>query len=394
MAETAHARYRARLAALADDHVVPGAIGNAAAGLAPRDGWVRTYGRFTPDQEPFATLVLEAGAPQTIVRVEAFATCPPGDSPDAVCARDAALGWIRVSPFPSDPGLPTLPAVLSARPSATVVRYRPGRRCTIRFDENESSRFAKVFPDDDGEGIHATTVALWRAAASGGLDFAVAMPDRWDPATRTLWQGTVPGAPIVERLCGAEGATLVRRMGRVLASLNGAGLEPPRTFDGPAQLVRSVDYGEELVRRVPGTAEDVDTLIATLTAAHAASGGRPLRPIHGAPHAHQWLDDGARLGLVDFDRMAQGDPELDVATFLGELDFETDLAIPVDRLAREFVAAYESVAGPLDRGLLAAYRAHKRLAKALRSARALRPDGDVRAWRHLRRALAACRETP
>ncbi len=47
----------------------------------------------------------------------------------------------------------------------------------------------------------------------------------------------------------------------------------------------------------------------------------------------------------------------------------------------------------LEPSLLAAYRAHKRLAKALRTARALRPDGDERAERHLARA-AECLATP
>lgn len=98
---------------------------------------------------------------------------------------------------------------------------------------------------------------------------------------------------------------------------------------------------------------------------------------------------GDRLGLVDFDRLSAGDPELDVATFLGELDFEDGLACPVVRLAESFVAGYEASAGGLDCRLLSAYRAHKRLAKALRSARALRADGDTRATRHFRTAHAA-----
>ena len=39
-------------------------------------------------------------------------------------------------------------------------------------------------------------------------------------------------------------------------------------------------------------------------------------PVHGAPHQHQWLADGQRLGLIDFDRFALGDPELDLAVTL------------------------------------------------------------------------------
>ena len=77
---------------------------------------------------------------------------------------------------------------------------------------------------------------------------------------------------------------------------------------------------------------------------------------------------------------------------MAELDFEDRTAVAVDELNGAFLSGYEDVAGALDPALLRAYRAHKRLAKALRTARALRPDGDERAGRHLARA-AECLAT-
>jgi len=85
--------------------------------------------------------------------------------------------------------------------------------------------------------------------------------------------------------------------------------------------------------------------------------------------------------------VARGDPELDAAVFLAELDFEDDLQLPVDELEDAYIAGAEAIGLSLDHQLLLAYRGHKRLAKALRSARAVRPDGDQRAEAHLRRAL-------
>ena len=89
------------------------------------------------------------------------------------------------------------------------------------------------------------------------------------------------------------------------------------------------------------------------------------------------------MGLVDFDRICFGDPELDAATFIAEMDFEDHQAVPVEEINGLFLEAYQSVAGPLDNDLLQAYRAHKRLAKALKAARALRVDGDLKAMRHI-----------
>ena len=91
--------------------------------------------------------------------------------------------------------------------------------------------------------------------------------------------------------------------------------------------------------------------------------------------------------LVDFDRFSLGDPELDVATFISEMDFENPKRVPVEDINRAFRNGYETIAGPLDSRLLNAYRAHKRLAKALKAARAVRPDYERRPERNLRRAL-------
>jgi hypothetical protein len=63
------------------------------------------------------------------------------------------------------------------------------------------------------------------------------------------------------------------------------------------------------------------------------------------------------------------------------MDFERGTAVEAVKTA--FLVGYEEVAGPMDGDVLSAYRSHKRLAKALRSARALRADGDARAERHL-----------
>ena len=87
--------------------------------------------------------------------------------------------------------------------------------------------------------------------------------------------------------------------------------------------------------------------------------------------------------------MAWGEPELDVATFLAEMDFEDGAQVPVAAINGAFQAGYEAVAGPLNPQLLNAYRAHKRLSKALRNAYAVRSDNDLRVERALEQALAA-----
>jgi hypothetical protein len=359
---SAHARYRTRLIALGDDEAILPAVG----GRLERD-----YARFHPHRQPFATLVLR-DVREPVLRLEAFDERPSGEG---VVASEA--GWLRVCAFASDPALPALPELLARPGRQAVVRYRPYRRCTVRF----GGGYAKVFADRRGERLADEGRMLWAAGERGELGFAVPRPERYDPASRTLWQSRVPGRrPAPETLPA-------RRMGRALASLASADLGPRRVVTPTGQLARSARMGWCLVRAVPGAAAEVRELLGGLRRAGAASAHDRLVPVHGNPHPGQWLDGESGLGLVDFDGLALGEPELDAAAVVAALEFEDPTRVPVDRLRDDFLAGYHEGGGSLDVRPMAIHRAYRRLAKAARVAGSLRPDGDERARRHVRRAL-------
>jgi len=370
-------------------------------GRTGAQSWRRVYGRFLPWEAPYARLVYEGGpsddalaaarwcvpdaAPRQIFAVvDLFESRPDGDE-QTVCLPE--VGWARFTGPADDAALTTLPSVLALDPDVEIVRYRPERRCTFRT-RGAQVRYGKVFPDTAGAQLHEDAQGLYRASARGELGFSVAEPVAWDAERRVLWQRAVSGEPLLERLSGPGAAALAGRMGEAAGTLVASTVVPAARFDAPVQCARSRSYARELGVRVPALAKEAAGLGEDLDALHRQRPGR-ARPIHGAPHVNQWLLHGDRLALVDFDRMSIGNPELDVATFLGELDFEEELTTPVETIARSFIDGYERTAGPLDPALLAAYRAHKRLAKALRSARALRPDGALRAIRHFATARAA-----
>src|SRR3954464_2444364 len=114
MTASAHDRYRRELALLADDRRLLDA-------LDLDDRWQRRYGRFFPDREPFAVLTLQG--PERLCRVDVF--------------REPALRF-AITDVADDPALPGLRALLDA--GAEIVRYHPGRRCTVRHGE----RFGKL----------------------------------------------------------------------------------------------------------------------------------------------------------------------------------------------------------------------------------------------------------
>jgi hypothetical protein len=384
---SAHARYGSRLAALRADEAVLPPVVRAAERLSLAGGdqcLSRDYARFHPHRDPYATLVLR-DLREPVLRVEAYDARPADwGARAAVVWSDA--GWLRVSPLASDPALPSLPALLARTDTHTVVRYRPYRRCTVRFDDNADSSYAKVFADRRGERMVGEGAALWAAAGRGELAFAVPRPERYDPAGRTLWQSRVRGRPVGAELNRPAGTTLAWGMGVALASLARADLTPRRVLGPPAALARSAQLGRSIVRSVPGAEREVEALLAGLRSAHAAATRTRLAPVHGNPHAGQWLAGEAGLGLVDFDGLALGQPELDASGFLAALEFEDPARVPVERLRAAFLAGYRERGGELDARLLSIYRVHRRLAKAARVAASLRADGDARARRHLRRA--------
>ena len=395
MSRAAHTQYREQLAALAGDIAVLRAIQNATpahAWWSPDKTWRRMAEAFHPGQEPYAALTYEAVGPRPqLFHVEVFQE-QPADYGDGLVAPEQILGWVRYRPFPADSILNTLSQALAGGGQPRVLQYWPGKRCTIRFEEGTESRYTKVYPKkflrrDRGAQLHRVATALSTAAGRGEIGFTVAAPVCWDADTRTLWQLHLEGTPASSLLAGDSGCRVAYRMGQAAASLGRCGIVPTRIFDVHEQLADSADYGGELATHVPRLAATVDALLSELEAMAAEPLQRALCPVHGDLHAGQWVVDGPRLGLLDFDDFSLGEPERDAAFFVTQLESELGLGLRVAQLAEAFLAGFEEVAGSLDPRRVAAYAAHKWLSKARKAARELRSDGDARAERMLSRAI-------
>lgn len=373
---TPHERYRDRLALLADRTALSEVLGVGS----------RHYGRFHPGDPVWAVVVTElaAGGLRT---VEFSADRLPGSS------LHPLLGPFRVSEPGGDPALPALGRLTSALAECRMLRYRPGTRCTLRTTRDGSEWIVKVLAA--GPGTAATVArmdrqqrALAEAADTGAVSFRIADAGPSDPAQGSLWQSVVPGRPIESILLGPDGPDLAFRLGRAIAELAAAPLDEvsgPAIDEAESQLARTDRAIDQLVGRVPTLAGPAGRVRQALAEQHRRLRPRPMVPVHGAPHMHQWLIDGDRLALIDFDRFHRGDPELDIATLVAELETESRMTAPVDQIESAAVAGYETVGGALDPERLRLYRLHKRLAKATRTAWALRPDGDRRAAQHLDR---------
>jgi thiamine kinase-like enzyme len=110
--------------------------------------------------------------------------------------------------------------------------------------------------------------------------------------------------------------------------------------------------------------------------------------VHGALHTRQWLRKPDRLALVDFDRCAMGDAELDIATFLAEWDYES---VPIgERVKSAFMAHINGK----NVARIAFYRAHKHLSKAFKASRALKTGAQAKVQRNLQRLRWVLAQAP
>ncbi len=351
----------AMIEALIHDDPIPAWLGDGRQ-------WTRVYGRSAGKNR--ATLVYE----------------PEAGADGAMCIElgdggidVGALLQVRAMRWTEDPALPALKPLACSRENLHAVRYRPHKRCTMRLD-GQNQLFLKCVADGRGEAINHDARILYNAAKDGLLGFGVARPAGWLGSSRIIAQHAVPGSPVVDRLWAGDGDILAEKLGRANATLAMTALKPSLRFSYADQMKRTQKYAVRLRKRLPQSAGSVDQLLHQFA---KVTGGAADRPIHGAPHAHQWLDGPNGPMLVDFDRFSLGDPELDAATFAAEADFES--APNASAVGAAFVHGYGDIV-QLNCNLLLAYRLHKHVAKALRTLTAIRVDAESRALEILLRA--------
>ena len=239
----------------------------------------------------------------------------------------------------------------------------------------------------------AMATAVRRAMDSDGL----ARRDAWSPGmgepptfgtVREGWQ-TAPPPPTRELTTLIARAVRGERLdeAEIARLFRARGAEFSAVCEAADQLRRSARYARQFARLLPELHAPIESFITLATQAHARHPDGAARPIHGAPHPQQWLL-GTRVGLVDFDRVGSGPVELDAATFVAELDFESLDDGLRESLSATFLAAYAERVGGLDAARLDLYRAHKHFAKAFKTAAAIRSDRRERSAQILAGAVA------
>jgi aminoglycoside phosphotransferase (APT) family kinase protein len=240
-----------------------------------------------------------------------------------------------------------------------TVRYRPGQRhvLRVRAGKEGTAFFVKVYRDDTGR--HTVAAAARVAgvlAAGGGTGGASASAGVYVAADRTALWAEVPGVSLGD-VVAASGAAAARHVGSVGSALrrlhDATPVEDlPDRPDAAQQADETLRTAQLVDALLPPVGERLRLAVARALDLLSALPPGPRTLTHGDVKCDNLLVEGARVHLLDFDRVGRGDPAADLGKFLADL--------------RWCAGADERVVGALHEALLHGYGAvpWARLARA------------------------------
>ena len=253
---------------------------------------------------------------------------------------------VRVRLFPSDPDLPTLPRVMDAaqlgsvladelgiggRSSGrqgvscrtTLLRYRPGKRATVRVQLGGRHLVAKVYHDPAKAAAVAAESEAIMSAASGARRLRLAPTVAHVPELRAVVQREVSGTPL-DVIVGAlprslHTAAAIRQAAEALGELHALPATSARQRSVEAELRRFGQRAARIRVAAPRLGDELGRLASRLEDARSRLPEPRLGLVHGDCKPSQFLLDGPQVLLMDLDHLGVSDQATDVGTFLASL---------------------------------------------------------------------------
>lgn len=274
--------------------------------------------------------------------------------------------------FPFDARLPGLRKIVAGAPEmrrlvspggaehivswrADVVRYRPDMRAMARVEvvhgggrQGQTERvYAKAYREiEDGQRAYDLLAAI-AARAEPPDGFHAPRPLAWDPGLRTLLIAEATGDRLLDIIRQNDdnlAPRAVRRAARAVAAMHDSDIAPALLpAASPDRDHQFAEVSGQLLRVFPERADAIQELVSQIEAVFRPA---PPRPTHYDLKQGHILVDPAVVTILDFDKMAMGDPLIDVANVVATLSAEregsTRRAARRESLAELFVEEYFS----------------------------------------------------
>ena len=267
---------------------------------------------------------------------------------------------MRAYRFPNDPILPSLtkalnPQTVSAALAAALpdfqsstarilrcdvrpLRFRPGRRCTMRLDvwlrEKDSGvihhrvLYGKIYHDlEKAEHVYNQMLSISSSipAQQGHVSFATA--SAFLPELAMVLQDPIEGVPLDSLLSCNTGAWDSRGFAgtiaaaSALAAFHSSGLAAGKPRSISTELARFKKRGARIGQVNPELSNEMIRLADALSSWLDTLGhwGATTRLVHGDCKPAQFLINNQQVALLDFDHCGMADPAVDVGTFLATL---------------------------------------------------------------------------
>lgn len=223
---------------------------------------------------------------------------------------------------------------------ATPLRYRPGKRCTLRVDlwlrdsageRRRRTLFGKVYHDaDKAAAVYAEMHMLAGALPVREGRLVLAAPVAFLHEPRIVLQNPVAGTPLELYLEGLQGAVTagdqrgwqgVVGSAAAFAALHTAGLATPRERPIESELKRFVKRAGQAagVNGELGAALSKLAAALPLWAARLDEWGATISLVHGDCKPSQIMLGPAGVAILDFDHCGMADPATDIGTYLATL---------------------------------------------------------------------------
>ena len=301
---------------------------------------------------------------------------------------------------------PVLEAALAARTgharvadvAVHVVRYKPERKCVLRYDLTWAggaapSRPAVVYAKVARRAkFERTRHILGRIrAADDGLGFELPEPLGTLPELCMEFFSHLPGVPLSTLVAAEAFPRLCERAAASLLHFHTVPVTLGWERGVAANVAKVTDRAAEFAILFPGERQRIAALRRDLRARLGAMRPSRLRLTHGDFQGDNILIDGARLGLVDLEDCAMGDPADDVGSNWAQLTWHTLEAgtrTPIPNLGRQaFLAAY---LGRTDAETAARVPTYAAMRCFLYAFQRLRHPQDSARYEHAEAMLRAC----